>query len=474
MARRIDIELTSARPDGTWTWRAAGARQPRGVLDAGLLYAGAKAGDVVRADADFEIDGIVIVAVAPPKEKERPEPERLEILGPTRGPVSGVTTQLAGRSDRRPSGRRREATESRPSRPSGPERPRSGMAGPRSQDRPGRPSGGRAPGATEGPAGRVRKVDAGEGRRAHQAQPSPDAGRPDGTASRSGTDRPAGRRERARSRPEARPADQHPGTGREPARARRLNPANTHREAVLDALAPEERPVAEQVLRGGIPAVRTALHLEREKAAAEGRPAPNADALLAMAEQLLPRLKSAEWRDRAEAADKAADDISLRDLRAVVAGGDLARDDETRALAAALRDRLEQRLAKLQADWEQEISRHLDDNRVVRALRLAARPPDPSARLSADLTARLAEATGQAMTPETVPERWAALLEAVAASPVRRAVKPVGLPTDAPPEVVRAAQQQAGRIPALAALLGIAIPPPPGPRPVEPARRRSS
>ena len=29
MSRRIDIELTSARPDGTWTWRAAGARNPK-------------------------------------------------------------------------------------------------------------------------------------------------------------------------------------------------------------------------------------------------------------------------------------------------------------------------------------------------------------------------------------------------------------------------------------------------------------
>ncbi|MBO0731568.1 MAG: hypothetical protein J2P57_20080, partial [Acidimicrobiaceae bacterium] len=110
MARRIDIELTSARDDGSWTWRAAGARQPRGVLDGGLLYEGAKAGDVVRADADFEIDGIVIVSVAAPrdKDKERVEPDRLEILGPRREPAPGVTANLTGRSERRPAGRRRD------------------------------------------------------------------------------------------------------------------------------------------------------------------------------------------------------------------------------------------------------------------------------------------------------------------------------------------------------------------------------
>jgi hypothetical protein len=60
VARRIDIELTSARPDGSWTWRAAGAMQPRGVVDGKLLPDGTKAGDVVKADADFEIEGIVI------------------------------------------------------------------------------------------------------------------------------------------------------------------------------------------------------------------------------------------------------------------------------------------------------------------------------------------------------------------------------------------------------------------------------
>src|SRR6058998_46009 len=80
MARRIEIELTSARDDGTWTWRAAGARQPKGILDAKLLYDGAKAGDVVRAEADFEIEGITITQVIPPKGK-RPEPERLELIG---------------------------------------------------------------------------------------------------------------------------------------------------------------------------------------------------------------------------------------------------------------------------------------------------------------------------------------------------------------------------------------------------------
>ena len=77
------------------------------------------------------------------------------------------------------------------------------------------------------------------------------------------------------------------------------------------------------------------------------------------------------------------------------------------------------------------------------------------------------------MTTDTPVDRWAALLEAVAASPVRRSVKPAGLPADAPEALIQAAKQAAGRVPALAQLLGIDMPPPPGPlRPVPPQGRR--
>ena len=38
MSRRIELELTSRRDDGTWTWRAAGAKKPKGELDGALLF----------------------------------------------------------------------------------------------------------------------------------------------------------------------------------------------------------------------------------------------------------------------------------------------------------------------------------------------------------------------------------------------------------------------------------------------------
>ena len=209
--------------------------------------------------------------------------------------------------------------------------------------------------------------------------------------------------------------------------------------------------------------MRTAIHLEGEKATAEGRPAPNADALLAIAEDILPRVKAAEWRDRADAAAKMADELPLRDLRAILDGASAARDEESRALAAGLRETLERRVEALRAGWVEEIQTNLADTRVVRALRLSARPPDATTRLPADLATQLTEAASQAMSPDTPSERWAAMLEAVAGSPVRRQVKPVGLPSDATEPLLQAARQQSGRIPALAPMLGITMPPPPGP-----------
>src|SRR3954471_12744446 len=126
MPRRIELELTSERPDGTWTWRAAGAREPRGELDASLLPGGAKVGDVLRVEADVTIDGISILSVLPPK-GERTEPERIEIVGPPRD-FTPVTSTLVGKGERDRGPRRdrgdRPPRGDRPDRGDRPPRPR--------------------------------------------------------------------------------------------------------------------------------------------------------------------------------------------------------------------------------------------------------------------------------------------------------------------------------------------------------------
>jgi hypothetical protein len=408
VAVRLEIELTSSRDDGTWTWRAAGARQPKGVLDGSLLPQGSKVGDVMRAEAEQNIDGINVTSVSPAKTKSR-EPERLEMIAKPEGPL--VSASVTGRSER---GDRREGREGR--------RPPRGERPPR-RDRPARP------------------------------------GEREGAPARRSGPRPAAAREERPPRP----------------RPKRLNAGRAHRDALIATLPPEQVPVAEQLLKGGIPAVRQALQTQNEQAKGGGSPEISAEPIVTLAEELLPRLKAAEWRDRAEAAVGQADEVSLRDLRAVVAGADtVARDTESRELAAKLRDALERRSAAERQTWVDEVTSALDDGRVVRALRISGRPPEAGARLPAALGGRLSESAGAAMGPDAAPDRWAAVLDAVAASPVRSSVKPAGLPSETNEEFLKTARQTAGRVPALGALLGIEakpagkVPPPPKPLPPRP------
>jgi hypothetical protein len=491
MPRRIDVELTSARDDGTWTWRAAGARQPKGVVPSSLLYPDAKVGDVVAAEADFDIEGITITSVTPPKAKAG----RAGLLEVASGdddfqPVITNWKERAGGRDRDPYGERTAGGDGRGGRGGpggggggggrgGPGGDRGGnRGGPRptadwrAKVTPPAPAGGGAErGERGGRGGRGGERGAGGGRdrdRDRGGRPRQDAGLGAGgpTNDRRGGQRPA--REGGaprRDRPDRGPggAAGDSGASAKP-RPKRLSPANTHRAAVLESLSPEQRPVAEQVLRGGIPAVRRAIEEQNKTAKDAGQPEIKPGPLVALAEELLPKLKTAEWRDRAEAAMADVDEIGLRDLRSVVSGADAAaRDDETRSLASSLREALDRRVKKQQDDWIGEITSALDDNRLVRALRVASRPPDPSMRFPSELAQRLAGTASEAMAADTPPERWAALLEAVAASPVRTTVKPAALPENPGEALLQAARQQAGRIPALTILLGISMPPPPGP-----------
>ena len=101
MSRRIEIELTSTREDGTWTWRKAGGREPKGVVEATLVPDGSSVGDVLKADADFMIDGIDIVGFSA-STKARTEAETLEVIGGEW--VPGVVETRAPRSKGRGKG----------------------------------------------------------------------------------------------------------------------------------------------------------------------------------------------------------------------------------------------------------------------------------------------------------------------------------------------------------------------------------
>ena len=392
VSRRIEIELTSKRDESEWTWRAAGAKQPKGTLDASVLYEGAKVGDVVRAEADFEIDGITILTVAAPQGK-RAEPEnRIAVVGPSRK-FEPVTSTLA---------------------------PKGKGGGKGRGERRGRPDGERS---SKGPRDR----NEARGKRPERA------------------DRPRAQRER--------PA---------PPTFKKLSPRDEHRKKVLEQVPAEQRPIAEKVLRGGIPSVRQAIDEENAKAKAEGRSEINSAALLALAEELLPQLKAAEWLDRAQAAKESVNEISVRDLRAVVASADAgARGDAGRLLAAELREALERRSNEARDTWIKEMGTALDENRVLRALNLSSRPPDPQVKFPPELLDRLKSSAEAALTPETRPDHWIKLLDSLSKSPVRRSVETVGLPAEPGEALLEAAKEAVGRVPALSKVLGMKVPPPP-------------
>ena len=232
---------------------------------------------------------------------------------------------------------------------------------------------------------------------------------------------------------------------------------------MLESLSVEDQAIAQQLLRGGIPAVRTALHFERERAREEGRPEPSTEGVMALADSLVSRVKAAEWRDKAESAIKAGDDLAMRDLRSLVSVSDGARDEASRELVVTLRELLERRVEEHRVSWANDVAKNLDQGQVVRALRLSSRPPDATTRFSAELATRLRDAASAALAATTPPEQWLALLEAVIESPVRRTVKPAGLPANPSPELLVTARRHCGQVPGLAPLLGISVPPPPGP-----------
>ena len=365
MSRRIDIELTSQTGDGSWTWRAAGARQPKGTVDASLVPPGETVGTVLQATVETGLEGIEILSLTQTKPARSPEKVegRIEVKGtPRRAPdVSVILAPGSGKRRRDDDGERR---------------------------------GGGRRGDAGDDGGRARALEERERRRAARGRGSGSGGGA-GNGSGSGTRRPGGRR----------PGDGEgrPGRGERPA----MPTSTTYRNAMLATLRPEQIPVAEQLLRGGIQAVRQAINDQNTAAKASGKPPVAGDALVAMAEELLPVVRLADWKDRASVAQTAGKEYRLRELRAVVtASRTVTLDEEGRATAKALQESLDQRTAALREEWLARMTNAINDGRVHQAVEASIRPPEPGTRLPADLAVRLAAAAGEAMSADKAPEEW--------------------------------------------------------------------
>ncbi len=200
-----------------------------------------------------------------------------------------------------------------------------------------------------------------------------------------------------------------------------------------------------------------------------------------MAESLLPRLRVAEWLDRADAAKADLDELDLRDLRSVVASGDdpmVARDETTRALSNELKLGLAEKQEKELKLWFADIDSAIGVGRVIRALKLSSQPPKAGVRFPVELAHKLAEAATHSFNTDTISDRWSALLEATAFSPIRSQVVPTTRPDPASDDLLATVKRVAPLLPHIAALFGIvnaegvAAPKPLRPtRPAPPAKK---
>ena len=408
MSRRLEIELTSTREDGTWTWRAAGAKVPKGVVESSLLPNESKVGDVLKIEADFDIDGITVLSVVPQRDKSQ-KATFLQLIDDK--PFTGVTEKLAKKLKS--------------------DRPQRDKRGPR----------------TDRPA------------------------RTDNAERKPRTERPP------RDRALRTPADKSTAPVVQlPVRpvAKRLKPNRKHRSAVLQSLPVEQRSVAERALAGGIRAVREAIKTQNAQLKAEGKPEVKADGLISMAQDILPKLRVAEWLDKAEAAKSDLALLDLRDLRAVVVGADdpmVVRDETTRSLATELKIALKQRQETEMTQWLEDIKAALAATRVLRAIKLSGEPPKAGVLFPADLGQQLTKATADSLSNEASSDRWIAILEALAFSPIRTSVKPLGAPQATTDALRQTVKRLAPLIPQIAALFAIEVKPgAQTPRPLRPPR----
>ncbi len=434
MPRRIEIEITSLQGEVA-TWRAAGAKMPKGVLNVDLVPGGPVVGGVYRADIEQYMEGLEVVAVMPPKTASPLDPrqERIELL-PSAKPIPDVVVTYAskGRGPRRDGDR----------------------DGSRDGARPG------ARGSRSGPRDGSRRDDS---RRPSSPRPERDAA---GTTEHG--DRPA-RPERGerpvRTERGDRPARDTRSAGRGARPERPARPAGppvttTHRNALLATLSPEQLPVAEQLLRGGIPAVRAAVTEQNQNATAQGRPTVDPLTIDRIAEELLGRTNLAMWKDRAAGGISAGRELRLRDLRAIVTSAKtVSLDEEARTQLKELQASLTARVEALRVQWNEKLDAAVSAANPVTALELVVRPPDMSTRISAEMATKVIALVSAALTAEQEPERWRQIVTLAVETSIRRNVKPVGIPDD--PESHALAVKNAGAIPELAKLLGMKVPPPP-------------
>ena len=361
MPRRIDIELTTALADDAWTWRAAGAKKPNGVVSGiGPPRAGSKVGDVLEVEMEQMLDGVEILSVVKGR-VERDHANVLEIL-PTSEPFQEVI------ETRVPAGATAEESQ-------------------------GATVTARATSTTTAHATIDRRVRM-ESRRAGDRRP-PRHDRPHFEAPPEVPQRP---------------------------KPKRLGPA----EPVETRCTPAPRRAATR--RGasiqGMAAVRTRV----KSRTPDSRPRANRGARRGRVggRGFLPKLRVAEWLDRAEAAQRQMADIELGDLRSVFSPAKTRSSPTTRpicAVAWSSRRRTGHQAGRAAPVVRRHrcVHRGGPSHSSIEAVVAAAQGRSV---FPTELARRLGEAATNALQPDDTADRWIAVLEAAAFSPVRSLVEP--------------------------------------------------
>lgn len=418
MSRRIEIELTSNKGDGTWTWRAAGAREPRGLISAEMIPKGAGINSVFTAEVQSDMDGIVVLAVIE-SEDTRMAPETIEVLG-TGKRSAGVNFKGGGR------GRRQSRGESFGSGGFG-----------------------------------------GDGFRQDQSKRKQQSGRRKGRSQGTGQDRPARLRPARVHRKKwlASVPPEHAALAEQIASGRGIanekGGASEKSSASENGSAPENSSASEQnsVSEDSSVAVKGSASEKNEtaeKSSASEKGAASGKVSVAdkdVSARLLSEYRMAEWQDRADLVLSNFEKIDLAEIRTLVADADAhARTSETRSQAEEARQKLAERTERQHGEWLADLATHLSEGRVLRALRLSGQPPKTGVPLPLDLVKWLTTATADILTPEAQPDRWEKTLQALAVSPVRRLVRPEHPPAIVSPELTEAVKELSPRFPHIAAL----------------------
>ncbi len=120
---------------------------------------------------------------------------------------------------------------------------------------------------------------------------------------------------------------------------------------------------------------------------------------------------------------------------------------------------LKKRQDEEQTLWLQDIEANLGVGRSVRALKLSSEPPKAGQPFPAELGTKLLNAARESLTSDNSVERWIAVLEAVAFSPIRSQVTVQSVPATQSEQLLATVKRLAPVLPQVASAFGITADP---------------